>query len=145
MQVTRTITVWLQSIEKSRFTFCKKNFRFCNWTQNTKMDFRNREIRPQGRFQLTNPHPDFMDFLLYCSIGKSERGFAKILFWTVVFFLLIMHAGAKLLFLRTVFLNPFLDIPKKNNSKKREKSRTEISAALKSKSRFPNHRHPLKL
>ena len=109
------------------------------------MDFRNREIRPQGRFQLTNPNPDFTDFLLYCSIGKSERGFAKILFWTVVFFLLIMHAGAKLLFLRTVFLNPFLDIPKKNNSKKREKSRTEISAALKSKSRFPNHRHPLKL
>ena len=37
------------------------------------MDFRNREIRPQGRFQLTNPNPDFMDFLLYCSIGKSER------------------------------------------------------------------------
>ena len=83
--------------------------------------FHFREIRPQGGFQLTNPNPDFMDFLLYYSIGKSERGFAKLFLWTVVFYLLIMHAGAKLLFLRTVFLNPFLDIPKKNNSKKREK------------------------
>jgi len=105
--------------------------------------FHFREIRPQGRFQLTNPNPDFMDFLLYCSSGKSKRGFAKLFFWTVVFFLLIMHAGAKLLFLRTVFLNPFLDIQKKQQQQKKQNSRTDISAALKSKSRFPNHRHPL--
>ena len=91
--------------------------------------FHFREIRPQGGIQLTNPNLDFMDFLLYCSIGKSERGFAKILFWTVVFFLLIMHAGAKLLFLRslrTVFLNPFLDIPKKTTAKK-GKNQEQIS------------------
>ena len=88
--------------------------------------FHFREIRPQGGIQLTNPNPNFMDFLLYCSIGKSERGFAKILFWTVVFFLLIMHAGAKLLFLRTVFLNPFLDIPKKTTAKK-GKNQEQIS------------------
>ena len=25
--------------------------------------FHLREIRPQGEFQLTNPHPDFIDFL----------------------------------------------------------------------------------
>ena len=80
--------------------------------------FHFREICPQGGFQLTNPNPDFMGFLLYYSIGKSERGFAKLFFWTVVFYLLIMHAGAKLLFLRTVFLNPFLDIPKKTTAKK---------------------------
>ena len=91
-----------------------------------KNGFHFREIRPQGGIQLTNSNPDFMDFLLYCSIGKSERGFAKILFWTVVFFLLIMHAGAKLLFLRTVFLNPFLDIPKKTTAKKR-KNQEKIS------------------
>ena len=95
------------------------------------MDFRNREIRPQGRFQLTNPNPDFMDFLLYCSIGKSERGFAKILFWTVVFFLLIMHAGAKLLFLRTVFLNPFLDIPKKKQQQKKGKIKNRDLCSVK--------------
>ena len=39
--------------------------------------FHFREIRPQAGIQLTNPNLDFMDFLLYCSIGKSERGFAK--------------------------------------------------------------------
>ena len=36
------------------------------------------EIRPQGGFQLRNPNPDFLDFPFCRSIGKSEKGFAKL-------------------------------------------------------------------
>ena len=36
------------------------------------------EIRPQGGFQLRNPNTDFLDFPLCSSIGKSEKGFAKL-------------------------------------------------------------------
>ena len=38
----------------------------------------------------------------YGSIGKSEKGFAKLLSWTAVFFLLIMQVHARPLFLGTV-------------------------------------------
>ena len=40
--------------------------------------------------------------IYYRSIGKSEKGFAKPFSWTAVFFLLIMHARARLLFLSTI-------------------------------------------
>ena len=40
--------------------------------------FHPREIRPQGGFQLRNPNPDFLDFPFCRSIGKSEKGFAKL-------------------------------------------------------------------
>ena len=40
--------------------------------------FHLREIRPQGGFQLRNPNPDFLDFPFCRSIGKSEKGFAKL-------------------------------------------------------------------
>ena len=36
------------------------------------------EIRPQGGFQLRHPNPDFLDFPFCRSIGKSEKGFAKL-------------------------------------------------------------------
>ena len=42
-------------------------------------------------------------FPFYRSIGKSEKGFAKLFSWTVVLFSLSMRARARLLFLRTVF------------------------------------------
>ena len=53
---------------------------------NPDLDFENlnpdfpieREIRPQGGFQLRNPNPDFLDFPFCRSIGKSEKGFAKL-------------------------------------------------------------------
>ena len=35
--------------------------------------------------------------------GKSKKGFAKLFSWTAVFFLLIMRARARPLFLRSVF------------------------------------------
>ena len=44
--------------------------------------FHPREIRPQGGFQLRNPNPDFLDFPFCRSIGKSEKGFAKLFSWT---------------------------------------------------------------
>ena len=44
--------------------------------------FHLREIRPQGGFQLRNPNPDFLDFPFCRSIGKSEKGFAKLFSWT---------------------------------------------------------------
>ena len=45
----------------------------------------------------------FHGFHFYRSIGKSEKGFAKLLSWTAVFLLLIMRARARPLFLRKVF------------------------------------------
>ena len=40
--------------------------------------FHLREIRPQGGFQLRNPNPDFLHLPFCRSIGKSEKGFAKL-------------------------------------------------------------------
>ena len=40
--------------------------------------FHLREIHTQGGFQLRNPNPDFLDFPFCRSIGKSEKGFAKL-------------------------------------------------------------------
>ena len=40
--------------------------------------FHIREIRSQGGFQLRNLNPDFLDFPFCRSIGKSEKGFAKL-------------------------------------------------------------------
>ena len=41
--------------------------------------FHFREIRLQCGFQLRNPNPISWISLIYLSIGKSERGFAKII------------------------------------------------------------------
>ena len=66
-----------------------------------------------------------MDFLFDRSIGKSEKGFAKLFSWTAVFFLLIMRARARPLFLRTVFQILFR-ISQSNG--KNENPKTDISA-----------------
>ena len=47
-------------------------------------------IRPQGGFQLRNPNPDFLDFPFCRSIGKSEKGFAKLFSQTADYLVLIM-------------------------------------------------------
>ena len=97
----------------------------------------------------------FHGFPFYRSIGKSEKGFAKLFSWTVVFFLLSMRARARPLFLRTVFQILFR-ISQSNGKKEIPKHisqrwnlfsnfafdcRSEIRI-LKSKSRFPNRTHP---
>ena len=139
----------VRSIGKSGFKFNAKS----------ENGFHLREIRPQGGFQLRNPNPDFLDFPFCRSIGKSEKGFAKLFSWTVVFFLLSMRARARPLFLRTVFQILFR-ISQSNG--KNENPKTDISAwshcwnpfsdfafdckseirIIKSKSRFPNRTHP---
>ena len=94
----------------------------------------------------------FHGFPFYRSIGKFKKGFAKLFSWTVVFFLLIMRARARPLFLRTVFQILF---PISQNKGKKGNPRSYISALksvigfrvplqiriLKSKSRFPNRTH----
>ena len=47
------------------------------------------EIQPQGGFQLRYPKLDFVEFLLYRFIGKSEKGFVKLFSGTLVFFYLL--------------------------------------------------------
>ena len=74
----------------------------------------------------------FHGFPFYRSIGKSEKGFAKLFSWTAVFLLLIMCAHARPLFLRTVFQILFR-ISQSNG--KNENPKPNVSA-LKSVFRF---------
>ena len=77
-----------------------------------------REIRKQisparnpssGQISIKKSKPDFMDFLFDRSIGKSEKGFAKLFSRTAVLFLLIMRARSRPLF---GFLNGMVKIQK---------------------------------
>ena len=146
--------------------------RGCVRLGNPDLDFQNlnpdfpieREIRKRispprnpssGWISIKKSKSGFHGFPFYRSIGKSEKGFAKLFSWTVVFFLLSMRARARPLFLRTVFQilfrisqsngqnenpnqisqrwNPFSDFAFDCKSEIR---------ILKYKSRFPNRTHP---
>ena len=75
----------------------------------------------------------FHGFPFYHSIGKSEKGFAKLFPRKVVFVLLIMRVHARPLFLiKNCFSNPFSDFQREG---KKGNLRTVISA-LKSLFRF---------
>ena len=65
----------------------------------------------------------------YRSIGKSEKGFAKLLSWTTVFFLLIVRVRARPLPLRTVFQINFFGFPNRT-------VKTQIQKRISSKSIF---------
>ena len=56
-----------------------------------------------GWISIKKSKAGFHGFPFYRSIGKSEKGFVKLFSWTAGFFLLIMRARARLLFLRAVF------------------------------------------
>ena len=90
----------------------KSGFRICNRTRNPKTDF--------------HAEKSVFGFLFYHSIGKSEKGFAKLFSWTVVFFLLSMCARARPLFLRTVFQILFR-ISQSNGKKESHEIRIWIS------------------
>ena len=78
-----------------------------------------------GWISIKKSKSGFHGFPFYRSIGKSKQGFAKLFSWTAVFFLLIMCAHARPLFLGTVFQILFRDFPiawNKGNPK------TDISA-----------------
>ena len=149
----------MRSIGKSGYRFSKIEIRISQSNAKSENGFHLREIRTQGGFQLRNPNLDFLDFPFCRSIGKSEKEFAKLFSWTVVFFLLSMRGHARPLFLRTVFQILFR-ISQSNG--KNENPKTDISAwshcwnpfsdfafdcksetrIIKSKSRFPNRTHP---
>ena len=74
---------------------------------------------------ITKSKSGFYGFPFYSSIGKSEKGFAKVFSWTVVFFLLSMRGRARPLFLTTVFQILFR-ISQSNG--KNENPKTDISA-----------------
>ena len=97
----------------------------------------------------------FHGFPFYRLIGKSKQGFAKLFSWTALFFLLIIRAHARPLFLGTVFQILFW-LSQSHGKKEIQKQisqhwnplsdfafdcKSEIQI-LKSKSRFPNRRHP---
>ena len=144
-----TLLLTLRWIGKSGFRILQSNTKSEN-------KFYLREIRPQDRFSLRNPNPDFMDFLSNVRLGNPKKDLQNYIFsWTAVFFLLITRARARPLFLRTVFQilfrisqsngkkeiqkhisqrwNPFSDFAFDNKSEMR---------ILNSKSRFPNRKHP---
>ena len=83
----------LRSIGKSGFRFWNPDFGFCNRTRNPS----------SGWISIKKSKSGFHWFPFHRSIGKSEKGFEKLFSWTAVFFLLIMRALARPLFLRTVF------------------------------------------
>ena len=82
---------------------------------------------------ITKSKSGFYGFPFYSSIGKSEKGFAKVFSWTVVFFLLIKRARARPLFFKS-FVSSDPPPPKKKKEKKGNE-RTDIST-LKSVLRF---------
>ena len=107
-----------------------------------------------GWISIKKSKSGFHGFPSHRSIGKSEKGFAKLFSWTAVFFLLIMRARARPLFLRTVF-QILLRISQSNGKNENPKTsqrwnpfsdfafvcKSEIRI-LKSNSRFPNRSHP---
>ena len=88
-----------------------------------------------GWISIKKSKSGFHGFPSYCSMGKSEKRFAELFSWTVVFFLLIMRARARPLFLRTIFQILFRISKKKKKNGKEGNPRTDISA-LKSVSDF---------
>ena len=78
-----------------------------------------------GWISIKKSKSGFYGFPFHRSIGKAEKGFAKLFSWTAVFFLLIMRARARPLFLRTVF-QILLRISQSNG--KNENPETDISA-----------------
>ena len=119
------------------------------WLRNLYLDFetqititksKNRNL--SSRWLL---NPDFVDFLLYSSIGKSRKGIEKLFLWTLVLLTLLIHECAKLLFLRRVLFGS----PKEMKERKIHEqfsqcwnSVLDFTFDCKSKSRFSNLMHP---
>ena len=112
-----------------------------------------------GWISIKKSKSGFHGFTFYHSTGKSEKGFAKLFSCTVVFFLLIMRAGARNRCSYRKFFESFFGFfnqTVKSKSKNRHLSveiRFLISRSItnpkseirifKCKSKFPNRTHPL--
>ena len=93
------------------------------------LDFTFEKSVPQGRFQFRNPNPDFMDFLLTVRLGNPKlKGFAKLFSQTAVFFLLIVRARARPLFLGTVSFKSLFGLP--NRTVKRKSKNRFLSVEI---------------
>ena len=138
----------LRSIGKSGFRVLQSNAKSEN-------GFQLREIRPYGGFQLRNPNPDFMDFLLLFDWEIRKRICKTIIVNCGLLFANYAWA-CKAAVLKNCLSNRFSDFPKKTERKGIQeqisqcwnpfsdfafdcKSKIRI---LKSKSRFPNWTHP---
>ena len=103
-----------------------------------------REIRKQTSpprspsswwISITKSKSAFHGFVLYRSIGKSEKEFAKLFSWTVVFFLLIYACACKTAVLKNCVSNPFSDfppspLPPSSKKKKRKAERKGIQEQI---------------
>ena len=103
--IKQTIFVSKRSCINGCVRLGNPDFGFCNRTVA-------REIRKwispsrnpfSGWIPIKKSKSGFHGFPFYRQIGKSEKGIAKLFSWTAVFFLLIMRARARPLFLGTVF------------------------------------------
>ena len=129
---------------------CKSGFRILQSNTKSENGFHLREIRPQGRFQLRNPNPHFMDFFLPFDWEIRKRICKTILVNGGLLFANYACA-CETAVLKGSFSNPFSDFP---IERQKENPKTDISASdfafdckseiriLKSNSRFPNRTHP---
>ena len=95
--------------------------RLWNLDWDVEIRFQLREIRNRGGFQLRKANQDFMDFLLY---KKDLQNCSR----EQCFFLLIMYARARPLFLWTVF-QILLWVSKKKKRKRKERKSPKTSDA----------------
>ena len=108
--------IWLSSIGKPGFRFWNPDFGFCNRTRNPFSDF------------TRNPNPDFMDFLLTVRLGNPKKDLQNCSRQERSFFLLIMHARARPLFLRTVSFKSLSGFP--NRTVKRKSKNRFLSVEI---------------
>ena len=136
------ILVWmffsLRSIGKSGFGFWNLDLGFCYRTRNPKRMSLPRNQSP-GWIAMKKSESGLHGFPFYCSIGKPEKGFAKLFSWRVVFFLLIIRAWARPLFLRIVFQILFRIFEKKQT--KQNKKQNKIKHKKKGKERKSKERY----
>ena len=135
--------VWRWVLTNRLRSIGKSGFRILKW--NAKSENRWKRISsPRNPFSWKisskKSKSGFHGSPFYRSIGKSKKGFAKLFSWTEVFFLLIMRACVRRLFVKNFLSIPLSDFrptppPPKKRDQKKWNLRTDISA-IKSVSDF---------
>ena len=145
------------STYQGAFGFRNPDYKFRSRTKKQENRFHLPEIRTQGGFQFRNPNPDFMGFLLYRFIGKSEKDLQNYSREQWSFLCKLCVCVRDHCVLEKRFSNPFADFPIKR--KDTRKSRTDVSRLIRfygssrlccnpkfrisqSNSRFANRAHP---
>ena len=94
----------------------KSGFRVLQSNAKSENGFHLREIRPYGGFQLRNPNPDFMDFLLLFDWEIRKRICKTIIVNCGLLFANYARA-CKAAVLKNCLSNPFSDFPKKRKER----------------------------